>query len=183
MVVFTSVLKKKYIDECVPSLMEELKLNNVMEVPRLIKVCVNQGTGCVIEDKKFFDVVSQELTNICGQKSVPRKAKKAISNFKLRQGLNVGCVVTLRNNRMYEFLDRLINIVLPRIRDFNGISNKSFDKFGCYNLGIKEQIVFPEVNIDKVVKILGMNISIVTSTKDRDKSFALLKSLGFPFKK
>lgn len=183
MTMFTSGLKKKYLDECVPALMKELKLSNVMEVPRLVKVCINQGTGCVTEDKKYFDVISQELTNICGQKAVPRQAKKAISNFKLRQGLNVGCVVTLRRHKMYEFLDKLINIVLPRIRDFSGISSKSFDNSGCYNLGIKEQIVFPEVNIDKVVKILGMNISIITSTKDRDKSFALLKSLGFPFKK
>ena len=181
--VFTSGLRKKYLEECVPSLMKELNLSNIMEVPRLVKVCINQGTGCVTEDKKFFDVFSQELSNICGQKAVPRKSKKNISNFKLRQGLYVGCVVTLRGNKMFEFLDKLINIVLPRIRDFNGINRTGFDNYGCYNLGIKEQIVFPEVNLDKAVKILGMNISIITSTKDRNKAFALLKSLGFPFKK
>lgn len=181
--VFISNLKKKYLEECVPGLMRDLNLRNVMEVPRLVKVCVNQGVGCVSEDKKFYDIISQELTNICGQRAVPRPAKKAISNFKIRQGLNVGCMVTLRGDKMYSFLDRLINIVLPRIRDFNGISSNAFDKSGCYNLGIKEQIVFPEVNIDQVVRILGMNISIITNTKDRDRSFALLKMLGFPFEK
>lgn len=176
-------LKSKYISEIIPSMMKNFGLKNVMAVPKLVKVCINQGVGCVTEDKKYFDVIANELTNICGQKAVIRKSKKAISNFKIREGMNIGCMVTLRRDRMYEFLDRLINIVLPRVRDFNGISEKSFDKTGIYNFGIKEQIVFPEVNLDKICKIVGMNISIVTNTKKKEMALALLKAMGFPFKK
>jgi len=175
-------LKEKYLKEIVPSLKKELGLKNDMAVPKLVKICINQGVGCATADKKIFDTIFTELGNIAGQKPIAKVAKKSISNFKLREGVNIGCMVTLRRNTMYEFFDRLVNIVLPRVRDFNGVSKDAFDNGGVYNLGIKEQIIFPEIVIDKVVKILGMNISIVTNTTDKNKAYCLLKSLGMPFR-
>ena len=175
-------LKEKYLKEIVPSLKKDLGLKNDMAVPKLVKICINKGVGCATADKKIFETIFNELGDITGQIPIAKTAKKSISNFKLREGVNIGCMVTLRGNKMYEFFDRVVNIALPRVRDFNGVSKDAFDNGGVYNLGIKEQIIFPEIVIDKVVKIIGMNISIVTNTKDKVKAFSLLKSLGMPFK-
>ena len=180
--VYIPRLQEKYRNEIIPELKKELGIKNVMAVPRLVKICINQGVGCASSDKKLFDTLLTELTNIAGQRAVPRKAKKSIANFKLKEGANVGCMVTLRGKRMYEFFDRLVTIALPRVRDFRGVSKDAFDNSAIYNLGIKEQIIFPEVVIDKVLKIVGMNISIVTSTTDKRAAFLLLKMLGMPFK-
>lgn len=174
-------LKEKYINEVIPEFKKNFGITNTMSVPKLVKICINQGVGFAGGDKKAFETIQNELTNIAGQKAIAKKAKKSISNFKLREGVNVGCFVTLRGDRMYEFLDRLINIALPRVRDFRGVSKDGFDNFGVYNLGIKEQIIFPEVEIDKIVKIIGMNISIITNTREKEKAFYLLKLLGMPF--
>jgi large subunit ribosomal protein L5 len=154
-----------------------------MQVPKLEKICLNQGLGIAVTDKKIVDAALAELTLITGQKPVPTKSRKDISNFKLRKGVPIGARVTLRGDKMYEFLDRLIAIALPRIRDFRGINNKGFDGKGNYTLGITEQIIFPEIDIDKVPKILGMDITFVTSAKDDKEAFALLKEFGMPFKK
>jgi large subunit ribosomal protein L5 len=154
-----------------------------MQVPKLEKICLNQGLGIAVTDKKIVDAALAELTLITGQKPVPTKSRKDISNFKLRKGVPIGARVTLRGDKMYEFLDRLIAIALPRIRDFRGINNKGFDGNGNYTLGITEQIIFPEIDIDKVPKILGMDITFVTSAKDDKEAFALLKEFGMPFKK
>lgn len=175
-------LQEKYRNDIVPELKKELGISNAMAIPRLVKICINQGVGCASSDKKLFDTILDELTCISGQKAVPRKAKKSIANFKLKEGVNVGCMVTLRGKRMYEFFDRLVTIALPRVRDFRGVSVDAFDNSAIYNLGIKEQIVFPEVSLDKVSKIVGMNISIVTSTTDKNAAFLLLKLLGMPFR-
>jgi large subunit ribosomal protein L5 len=176
-------LKAKYKEQVVPALQKEFGYKSSMQVPKLEKICLNQGLGIAVTDKKIVDAALAELTLITGQKPVPTKSRKDISNFKLRKGVPIGARVTLRGDKMYEFLDRLIAIALPRIRDFRGINNKGFDGKGNYTLGITEQIIFPEIDIDKVPKILGMDITFVTSAKDDKEAFALLKEFGMPFKK
>lgn len=176
-------LKEKYNKEVVPALMEQFNYSSVMQVPRLEKICLNQGVGAASGDKKLVDNAAAEMTIISGQKAVPTKARTSVSNFKLREGMPIGVRVTLRGERMYEFLDRLINVSLPRVRDFRGINDKSFDGRGNYTMGITEQIVFPEIDIDKVSRIAGMDISFVTTAKTDAEAYALLKELGLPFKK
>jgi len=174
-------LKEKYRKEIVPQLKEQLQYKSVMQVPRLEKICLNQGVGAAVSDKKLIDTAVEELSAITGQKAMPTKAKKAVSNFKLREGMPIGAIVTLRGNKMYEFLDRLITLALPRVRDFKGISPKRFDGRGNYNLGVKEQIIFPEISIDKINRLAGMNITLVTNTSDNQAAYQLLKALGMPF--
>ena len=174
--------KTKYKDEVVPKLMEEFKYSSIMEVPRLEKICINQGLGDAVADKKVIDNALVDLTTIAGQKAVITKATKSVSNFKLREGMPIGIRVTLRNERMYEFLDRFISVSLPRVRDFKGINDKAFDGRGNYTLGITEQIIFPEIDIDKVNKITGLDITFVTSAGTNEEAFELLKELGMPFK-
>ena len=176
-------LKSKYKTEVVPALMQQFNYSSVMQVPRIEKICINQGIGEATGDKKLIDVAVQELTTITGQKAVPTKAKKSVSNFKLREGMPIGVRVTLRGERMYEFLDRFITISLPRVRDFRGINDKSFDGRGNYSMGITEQIIYPEIDIDKVSKIMGMDISFITTAKTDAEAFALLKEMGMPFVK
>jgi len=176
-------LRRKFSEEIAPQLKEELGLNNVMEVPKLLKICINQGVGAGVTDKKLVTNAVDELTAIAGQKAVQTMAKKSISNFKLREGMPIGARVTLRGNKMFEFLERLITVAMPRIRDFRGINNRSFDGRGNYSMGITEQIVFPEIDIDKVNKISGMDITFVTSAKTDKQAHALLEKLGLPFKK
>lgn len=174
-------LKEKYNTEVVKALMTQFQYKSVMQVPRITKVVLNQGVGGAVADKRLIDTAVAEMSIIAGQKAVPTKSKKDISNFKLRKGVNVGARVTLRGERMYEFLDRLLSISLPRIRDFKGVNSKGFDGRGNYNLGITEQIIFPEIDIDKVMKINGMDITIVTTATNDSESYALLKELGMPF--
>jgi large subunit ribosomal protein L5 len=174
-------LKTKYKKEVVPALMEQFNYSSVMQVPKLEKICINQGIGDATGDKKLIDVAVNELTTIAGQKAVPTKAKNSISNFKLREGMPIGVRVTLRGERMYEFLDRFITLSLPRVRDFRGVNDKSFDGRGNYSLGITEQIIFPEIDIDKVNKIMGMDITFVTTANTDAEAFALLKEMGMPF--
>lgn len=174
--------KTKYREEVIPKLMEEFQYSSIMEVPRLIKISVNQGIGDATNDKKLVDNAINEMSIITGQKAVPTYARTSISNFKLREGMPIGARVTLRNERMYEFLDRFITVSLPRVRDFRGINDKSFDGRGNYTLGIKEQIIFPEIDIDKVNRISGMDITFVTSAKTDAEALSLLKYLGLPFK-
>jgi len=171
-------LQKKYREEIIPALVKQFNYKSVMQVPRLVKISLNQGLGDAIADKKLIDVGIEEMTLIAGQRAIATKSKKDISNFKLRRNMPVGVKVTLRGARMYEFLDRLISIAIPRIRDFHGISDKGFDGRGNFSFGISEQIIFPEINIDKVNKIMGMDITFVTSAE----AYALLKAFGFPFK-
>ncbi len=175
-------LKEKYNTEVVPVLQEKFGYKSAMEVPKLSKICINQGLGEATQDKKIVDSALSELSLIAGQHAVPTKAKKSVSNFKLREGMTIGARVTLRNDRMFEFLDRLVNVALPRVRDFRGISDKSFDGRGNYTLGITEHIIFPEIDIDKVNKILGMDITFVTTAKTDAEAMQLLGSLGLPFK-
>ena len=175
-------LKELYSKELAPKLMKEFNYKNKMQVPRLQKVVVNMGLGEAIQNIKVLDSATNELMAITGQKPVPSKAKKSIANFKLRKGMSIGCFVTLRKKRMYEFFDRLVNIALPRVRDFRGVSGRSFDGRGNYSLGIKEQIIFPEINYDKIDKIKGLNITIVTTAKTDEEGKALLGLLGMPFK-
>ncbi|NBC08299.1 MAG: 50S ribosomal protein L5 [Bacteroidetes bacterium] len=175
-------LKKKYHDEVAPALMEQFQYSSVMEVPRLVKINLNQGVGDATQDKKLVDNALEEMSIIAGQKAVPTKAKKSVSNFKLREGMPIGCRVTLRDVRMYEFMDRLISVALPRVRDFRGINDKSFDGRGNYSMGITEQIIFPEIILDKVSKITGMDITFVTTAKTDAEALALLKQMGMPFK-
>jgi large subunit ribosomal protein L5 len=179
---YTARLKQKYQDEIVPTLQEQFQYKSSMEVPRLLKISINQGLGDAITDKKLIDSGVAEMTMIAGQKAVPTKSKKDISNFKLRRGMPIGVRVTLRRERMFEFLDRLISVSIPRIRDFRGINEKGFDGRGNYTLGIPEQIIFPEINIDKVNKINGMDITFVTTAKTDNECLALLKEFGLPFK-
>ncbi len=179
---YTPRLWKKYREEVVPKLMEEFNYKSVMEVPRIEKVCINQGIGGATQDKKVVESALNEMTVIAGQKAVPTKAKKSVSNFKLREGMTIGVRVTLRKSRMYEFLDRFISVALPRVRDFQGVNDKSFDGRGNYSVGITEQIIFPEIDLDKVPRITGMDISIVTTAKTDAEALALLKYLGLPFK-
>lgn len=175
-------LKTKYKEEIVSSLMEQFNYKSIMQVPRLTKVCINQGVGGATQDKKLVDNALQEMTLIAGQKAVPTKARKSISNFKLREEMTIGARVTLRDEKMYEFLDRLIAVALPRVRDFRGVNDKSFDGRGNYTMGVTEQIIFPEIDIDKVSKISGMDITIVTTANTDAEALALLKALGMPFK-
>ncbi len=176
-------LKSRYNKEIVPHLKKSLSLENVMEVPRLEKIVVSVCTGEAVQNPKILNEVVDQITAITGQKAVITKAKKAISNFKLRQGLSIGVRVTLRNERMWAFLDRLNSLTLPRVRDFRGLPSKGFDGRGNYNMGIKEQIVFPEINYDKVEKTRGMNITICTTAKNDSHGKALLEALGVPFRK
>ena len=173
----------KYKEEISPFLMKKFSYKSKMQIPKLDKIVVNMGLGAAVQDSKVLDEAIKDLETITGQKVSIRKAKKAISNFKLREGMKIGAMVTLRRERMYEFLDRLITIAMPRIRDFRGVSDKSFDGRGNYTLGIKEQIIFPEINIDKVTRILGMDVTFVTSAETDNEAFELLKAFGFPFKK
>lgn len=175
-------LKEKYDKEIVPSLVSEFSYKNQMQVPKLKKICLNQGLGVAITDKKLIDTAIDEMTLVAGQKAVPTKSKKDISNFKLRRGMPIGVRVTLRGSKMYEFLDRLIAVSLPRIRDFRGINEKGFDGRGNFSLGVSEQIIFPEINIDKINKITGMDITFVTSANTDKEAFALLREFGIPFK-
>ena len=175
-------LRKFYKEEVVPQLMKQFGYSSVMQCPKLVKITINEGVGDATGDKKLVEVAQQELTAITGQKAVITTSRKDISNFKLRRGMPIGVKVTLRNVKMYEFLERLIRITLPRIRDFNGISTK-MDGQGNYTLGVKEQIIFPEIDIDKITKILGMEITFVTTAKTDEECFALLKAFGLPFKK
>ena len=177
----TANLKKVYQEKIVPALMKEFAYTTVMQVPVLKKIVVNQGLGMATADKKIIDVAIQELTTITGQKAVATVSKKDISNFKLRRKMPIGVMVTLRREQMYEFLERLIRVALPRIRDFKGIESK-LDGRGNYTLGIQEQIIFPEINIDNITKILGMNITFVTSAKTDEEGYALLREFGLPFK-
>ena len=172
---------KRYKEEVVPFLMNEFKYKNVNEVPKLVKIVLNMGLGDVKDNSKSFNTAVDELTLIAGQKAVATKAKKAISNFKVREGMKIGAKVTLRGRRMYEFFDRLTAIALPRVRDFRGISDKSFDGRGNYSMGIKEQLIFPEISYDKVEKIRGLDISFITTAKSDEEAKALLKALGLPF--
>ena len=177
----TANLKKDYQERIVPALMKQFGYTSVMQVPVLKKIVINQGLGMATGDKKIIDVAVSELTAITGQKAVPTVSKKDISNFKLRKKMPIGVMVTLRREQMYEFLERLVRIALPRIRDFKGIESK-LDGRGNYTLGINEQIIFPEINIDAITKILGMNITFVTSAKSDEEGYALLKEFGLPFK-
>lgn len=172
---------KRYKEEIIPELMKEFGYKNVNEVPKLVKIVLNMGLGDVKDNSKSFNIALDELTLIAGQKPVATKAKKAISNFKVRAGMKIGAKVTLRGTRMYEFFDRLIGIALPRVRDFRGISDKSFDGRGNYSMGIKEQLIFPEISYDKVEKIRGLDISFITTAKTDAEAKALLKALGLPF--
>jgi len=172
------VFYKKHVTE---SLKKKFGFNNFFQIPKLEKIVVNIGVGEAVQNPKVLETAFADLQQITGQKPAIRKARKAISNFKLREGMEIGCMVTLRKDRMYEFFDRLINISLPRVRDFRGLSDKSFDGHGNYSFGVKEQIIFPEINYDKVDKIRGMNITICTSAKTDEQAYELLKEFGFPF--
>lgn len=174
-------LKDKYLNEIVPSLKDKFQYKSIMQVPKMTKICINKGIGAAVADKKLVDVGVEELTTITGQKAVATKSKKAISNFKLREDMPIGARVTLRGDRMFEFMDRIMNVALPRVRDFKGVSDKGFDGRGNYTLGVKEQIIFPEISIDKVTKINGMDITFVTTAQTDEESFALLKAFGMPF--
>jgi large subunit ribosomal protein L5 len=180
---YTPRLQEKYRNKIVAALTESMGYKNIMQVPKLVKICLNQGVGEATADKKLVDVASDEMSRITGQKSVSTMSKKDISNFKLRKGMPVGVRVTLRGSRMYEFLDRFVSTALPAVRDFQGINPKSFDGRGNYNIGIREQIIFPEIFIDQVNKITGMDITIVTSANTDKEAFELLKEFGLPFKK
>ena len=177
-----SRIKEKYFDEVLPALKEEFSFANVMEVPRLKKIVVNIGMGDAIQNPKLLDAAMEDLGKITGQKPKLCRARISVAAFKLREGMAIGASVTLRGKRMYEFYDRLVNVALPRIRDFRGVSNKSFDGRGNYTLGIKEHIIFPEIDYDKIVKMLGMDISLVTTAKTDEQGFALLSRLKMPFR-
>lgn len=172
-----------YKKDIVPSLKTKFNYKSIMQVPKLHKIVINMGVGDAVSDPKVIEEAVRDLETIAGQKPSIRKAKKAISNFKLREGMNIGVMVTLRKDRMYEFLDRFINIALPRVRDFKGLSDKSFDGRGNYTIGIKEQIIFPEINVDKITKVLGMDITFVTTSETDAEAFALLAAFGIPFRK
>lgn len=177
----TPRLKEKYLNEVVPQLKDKFQYKSVMQVPRLSKIVINKGIGAAVADKKLVDVGVDELTTITGQKAVATLSKKAVSNFKLRENMPIGAKVTLRGERMFEFLDRLTTVSLPRVRDFKGISDKGFDGRGNYTFGVQEQIIFPEISIDKVARISGMDITFVTTAESDNESYELLKALGMPF--
>lgn len=174
-------IKEKYLNDIVPALKEKFQYSSVMQVPKLTKIVLNKGIGAAVADKKLVDQGVEELSLITGQKAVATKAKIAVSNFKLREGMPIGAKVTLRGDRMYEFLDRLMTVALPRVRDFKGISDKGFDGRGNYTLGVTEQIIFPEISIEKVNRISGMDITFVTTAGTDEEAFALLKAFGMPF--
>lgn len=176
-------MRDRYFSEIQPKLMKENNYSSVMEVPRIQKITVNMGVGIATQEPKQLQAAAEDLTKITGQKAVTTKAKKSISNFKLRQGMPIGCRVTLRRERMYEFLDRLTSIAMPRIRDFRGINPNGFDGRGNYNLGLKEQIIFPEIEYDKIDRIRGMSIAITTTARTDDEARQLLKEFGMPFRK
>lgn len=179
---YTPRLEEKYKKEVVPALMKKFSYKTVMQAPKLTKVCLNRGVNGAVADKKLIDIAIDELTTITGQKAVATMSKKDISNFKLRKNMPIGAKVTLRGDTMYEFLDRLVSVSLPRVRDFKGINDKSFDGRGNYTLGVTEQIIFPEIDIDKVNKITGLDITFVTTANTNEEAFELLKELGLPFK-
>ena len=176
-------LADTYKKEIIPNLMKKFSYKSIMQVPKLDKIVVNMGVGAAVADQKLLEEAVKELETITGQKASIRKAKKAISNFKLREGVNIGAMVTLRREKMYEFLDRLVNVALPRVRDFRGLSDKSFDGRGNYTMGIREQIIFPEINVDRITKILGMDVTFVTTAPNDNEAFELLQSFGVPFRK
>jgi large subunit ribosomal protein L5 len=176
-------LQTLYKKDIAPELMKKFSYKSIMQVPKIHKIVVNMGVGAAVADPKILEEAVRDLEAVTGQKPSIRKAKKAISNFKLREGLNIGAKVTLRKERMYEFLDRLVNIALPRVRDFRGLSDKSFDGRGNYTLGVKEQIIFPEINVDKITKVLGMDITIVTTAKSDNEAYELLQAFGVPFRR
>jgi len=178
-----TALKDKYISECVPALREAYGYTNPHQIPKIEKVVLNMGVGEAVQNPKMIEAAAEELTSIAGQKVIVTKAKKSIATFKLRAGVPIGCCVTLRGEKMYDFLNKFINIALPRVRDFRGLSAKTFDGRGNYSVGVREQIIFPEINYDKIDKIKGMNISIVTTAKSDDEARTLLRLLGFPFRK
>ena len=180
---YTPRLKETYSKSVIPALQEKFGYKNVMQVPRLTKICLNQGLGAAVADKKIVDQAVEEMSIIAGQRAVPTKSKKAISNFKLRENMPIGARVTLRADQMYEFLDRLIAVSLPRVRDFAGLNVKGFDGRGNYTMGVTEQIIFPEIVIDKVNRINGMDITFVTTATNDEECHALLKEFGLPFKK
>jgi large subunit ribosomal protein L5 len=175
-------IKDFYIDECVPALKEEFGYTNAMQLPKIEKIVLNMGLGEAVQNPKIVEGAADELTKIAGQKAVVTKAKKSIAAFKLREGMPIGCMTTLRNEKMWDFLNRLINISLPRVRDFRGISGKAFDGRGNYSLGVREQIIFPEIDYDKIDQIKGLNITIVTTAKNDSEGKELLKLLGMPFR-
>ena len=179
---YTPRLEEKYKREVVPALMKKFAYKTVMQAPKLTKICINRGVNGAVADKKLIDVAIDELTTITGQKAVATMSKKDISNFKLRKNMSIGAKVTLRSENMYEFLDRLVSVSLPRVRDFKGINDKSFDGRGNYTLGVTEQIIFPEIDIDKVNKITGLDITFVTTANTNEEAYELLKELGMPFK-
>jgi large subunit ribosomal protein L5 len=179
---YTPRLAVKYKTDVVPALMKKFGYKSIMQAPKLTKICLNRGVNGAVADKKLVDIAVDELTNVTGQKAVPTMSKKDISNFKLRRNMPIGAKVTLRGANMYEFLDRLIAVSLPRVRDFKGINDKSFDGRGNYTLGVTEQIIFPEIDIDKVNKITGLDITFVTTARTNEEAFELLKEIGMPFK-
>ena len=174
-------LKQRYHDEIVPALRKQFEYDNVMQVPRLVKISVNKGVGEATQNAKLVDDAVEELRRITGQQPVVRQARKSVSNFKLRQGMPIGASVTLRGERMWEFFDRLVTLALPRVRDFRGVPDKSFDGRGNYTLGVKEQIIFPEIDVDKIDRISGLDVTIVTTAETDEEAYALLKALGMPF--
>lgn len=179
---YTPRLADKYTKEVVPALMKKFGYKTIMQAPKLTKICLNRGVNGAVADKKLVDIAVDELSNITGQKAIPTMSKKDISNFKLRKNMPIGAKVTLRGVKMYEFLDRFVSVSLPRVRDFKGVNDKAFDGRGNYTLGITEQIIFPEIDIDKVNKITGMDITFVTTANTNEEAFELLKELGMPFK-
>ena len=179
---YTPRLADKYSNEVIPALMKKFQYKSVMQAPKLQKICINRGVNGAVTDKKLVDIAVDELATITVQKPVPTYSKKDISNFKLRKGMPIGARVTLRGERMFEFLDRLVSVALPRVRDFKGVSDKAFDGRGNYTLGVTEQIIFPEIDIDKVNKITGLDITFVTTASNNEEAYELLKELGMPFK-
>jgi len=179
---YTPRLADKYTKEVIPALMKKFAYKSVMQTPKLEKICINRGVNGAVTDKKLVDIAVEELNMITGQKAVPTISKKDVSNFKLRKGMPIGARVTLRGEKMFEFLDRLVSVSLPRVRDFKGISDKAFDGRGNYTLGVTEQIIFPEIDIDKVNKITGLDITFVTTANTNEEAYELLKELGMPFK-
>ncbi len=176
-------LKEKYVQQIMPELIKELGYKNIMQVPKIQKIVINMGVGSANQNPKELEGASNDLARIAGQKPVITKAKKSIASFKLRAGQSIGCMVTLRGDRMYEFLDRLLNVAIPRVRDFRGLSRKSFDNRGNYTLGVREQTIFPEVDVDSIVSVKGMNITITSTAKSDKEALLLFEKLGFPFRK
>jgi len=183
MSVYVPRLAKKYKEEVIPFLTKKFSYKNIHQVPKLVKINLNMGVGEAVQDSKHLEAAIENLTIISGQKPSVRAARKSISNFKLRQGMKVGCTVTLRNKIMYEFFDRFVAVAAPRVRDFRGYSDKSFDGRGNYSMGVREQIIFPEINVDKIDKIRGLDITFVTTAKTDEEAYELMQAMGFPFKK